>query len=151
MLAQRYERETVLMSTQVVAHVLFRYLVQSTPGMDLFTRLRLRGEIRAERDTVCQQLGETRDRLRALENLGRLRTSEVVKEDSPGELLDRALSFWNGYHDSIAASLEGDRIVLRDPSLLLYYQNRLVPYAEEIANPEQLEAACEIEKLGVHR
>ena len=63
----------------------------------------------------------------------------------------KALSFWNGYHDSTAASLEGDRVVLRDPSLLLYYQNRLVPYAEEIADPNQLQAACEIEKLGVHR
>ena len=80
-----------------------------------------------------------------------VRTSEVVKEDSPSDLLQRALSFWNGYHDSTAASLEGDRVVLRDPSLLLYYQNRLVPFAEEIADPEQLEAACEIEKLGAHR
>ena len=150
-LAERYERETVLMSTQVVAHVLFRHLVQSTPGMDLFARLRLRGEIRVERETVCRELGDTRDRLRELENRGRVRTSEVVKEDSPSELLDRALNFWNGYHDSTAADLEGDLVVLRDPSLLLYYQNRLVPFAEEIADPEQLEAACEIEKLGVYR
>jgi glycerol-3-phosphate O-acyltransferase len=150
-LASRYERDTVLMSTQVVAHVLFRHLVRSTPGMDLFARLRLRGEIGIEREALCQELGETRDRLLALEARGRMYTSEVVKEDSPSELLDRALSFWNGYHDSTAAELEGGRVVLRDPSLLLYYQNRLVPYAEEIASPEDLQAACEIEKLGVHR
>ena len=149
-LAARYERETVLMSTHVVAHVLFRDLVQSTPGMDLFARLRLRGEIGLEREALCQELGETRDRLLALEVTGRVHTSEVVKEDSPSELLERALSFWNGYHDSTAASLEGDRVVLGDPSLLLYYQNRLVPYAEEIANEEQLQAACEISKLGGH-
>jgi glycerol-3-phosphate O-acyltransferase len=150
-LAARYERDTVLMSTQVVAHVLFRDLVQSTPGMDLFARLRLRGEIGLDREALCQELGEVRDRLCALENRGRVRTSEVVKEDSPSQLLERALSFWNGYHDSTAASLEGNRVVLGDPSLLLYYQNRLVPYAEEIASEEQLPAACEIRKLGVHR
>ena len=75
----------------------------------------------------------------------------MVKEDSPEELLDRALSFWNGYHDSTAASRRGDRVIIGDPSLLLYYQNRLVPFAEDIADPEHLEAACEIEKLGVHR
>ena len=74
-----------------------------------------------------------------------------MDEDSPRELLDRALSFWNGYHDSIAASLDGDYVVIGDPSLLLYYQNRLVPWAEEIATPDQLPAACEIQKLGVHR
>jgi len=149
-LAKRYEEDTVLMSTQVVAHVLFRHLVQATPGMDLFARLRLRGEIGLDRETLCQELGEARDRLRELEAKGRVRTSDVVKEDTPGELLERALSFWNGYHDSTAATLEGDRVVLGDPSLLLYYQNRLVPFAEEIASPEQLQAACEIENLGAH-
>ena len=150
-LGQRFEQDTVLMSTQVVAHVLFRDLVQSTPGMDLFARLRLRGEIGLDREALHQELGEARDRLVALEAKGRVRTSEVVKEDTPAELLERALSFWNGYHDSTAATLEGERVVLGDPALLLYYQNRLVPFAEDIASPEQLQAACEIEKLGVHR
>ena len=150
-LAQRYEEDTVLMSTQVVAHVLFRDLVQSTPGMDLFARLRLRGEIGLDREALCQELGQARDRLCALEAKGRVRTSDVVKEDTPAELLERALKFWNGYHDSTAATLEGDRVVLGDPSLLLYYQNRLVSFAEDIASSEQLQAACEIGKLGVHR
>jgi len=150
-LGQRYEQDTVLMSTQVVAHVLFRDLVQSTPGMDLFARLRLRGEVGLDCETLCQELGEARDRLCGLEAKGRVRTSDVVKEDTPSELLERALSFWNGYHDSTAATLEANRVVLRDPSLLLYYQNRLVPFAEEIASPDQLRAACEIENLGVHR
>jgi glycerol-3-phosphate O-acyltransferase len=150
-LAKRYEEDTVLMSTQVVAHVLFRDLVQSSPGMDLFARLRLRGEVGLDRETLCRELGVARDRLRALEARGRVRTSEVVKEDTPDELLARALNFWNGYHDSSAATLEGDRIVIGDPALLLYYQNRLVPFAEDIAGPEQLRAACEIENLGVHR
>ena len=150
-LAQRYEEDTVLMSTQVVAHVLFRDLVQATPGMDLFARLRLRGEISLDREEVCRELGEARDRLGVLEANGRVRTSDVVKEASPAELLDRALSLWNGYHDSTAATLEGDRVVLGDPALLLYYQNRLVPFAEDIASPEQLQAACEIQNLGLHR
>ncbi|MBW1754921.1 MAG: 1-acyl-sn-glycerol-3-phosphate acyltransferase [Deltaproteobacteria bacterium] len=150
-LAQRYEEDTVLMSTQVVAHVLFRDLVQSTPGMDLFARLRLRGEIGLDREALCQELGQARDRLCALEAKGRVQTSDVVKEDTPAELLERALMLWNGYHNSTAATLEGDRVVLGDPSLLLYYQNRLVSFAEDIASSEQLQAACEIGKLGVHR
>ena len=150
-LGQRYEEDTVLMSTQVVAHVLFRDLVQSTPGMDLFARLRLRGEVGLDVETLCRELGEARDRLLALERDGRVLTSEVVKEDSPQELLERALSFWNGYHDSTAARREGDRIIIGDPSLLLYYQNRLVPFAEDIASPDQLQAACEIQNLGVDR
>ena len=150
-LAGRYEQDTVLTSTQVVAHVLFRELVQATPGMDLFARLRLRGEIDLHCEMLRQELGEARDRLGELEAKGRVRTSDVVKETAPRDLLERALTFWNGYHVSTAATLEGDRVVLRDPSLLLYYQNRLVPFAKDIAGPEQQEAASEIGKLEAHR
>lgn len=150
-LARRYQEDTVVMSTQVVAHVLYRDLVQSTPKMDLFTRMRLRGEVAVDRETLHRELGETRDRLFALEGRGRFRTSEVVKEDSPEQLLESALTFWSGYHDSTAATREGDRIVIGDPSLLLYYQNRLVPFAEDIAGPDHLKAACEIEQLGAYR
>ncbi|MBW2190895.1 MAG: hypothetical protein JRG93_15140 [Deltaproteobacteria bacterium] len=119
--------------------------------MDLFARQRLRGEIGLDCETLGRELGEARDRLQELERQGRVRTSEVVKGDTPQELLERALSIWNGYHSSTAARLEGDRVVIGDPSLLLYYQNRLVPFAEAIASPDQLQAACEIENLGVHR
>lgn len=150
-LAKRYEQDTVLMSTQVVAHVLFRDFVRATPGMDLFGRMRLRGEIGIDCEPLCQELGHTRDRICQLEAKGRARTSEVVKEDAPQELLERAIAFWNGYHASTAATVEGNRVVIQDPSLVLYYQNRLVPFAEEIATPEQLPAASEIQNLGLRR
>lgn len=150
-LAERYERDTVLMSTQVVGHVLFRHLVQATPGMDLFARLRLRSEISVDRNVIHKDLGEARDRLVALESKGDVRVSDIVREDAPDQLLERGLNFWNGYHDSTAASLQGDRVLLCDPSLLLYYQNRLVSFAERIADSEQMLAASEIAALGVHR
>ncbi len=150
-LAERYERDTVLMSTQVVAHILFRHLVQATPGMDLFSRLRLRNEIGIDRSVVHKDLADARDRLLALEAKGEVRISDVVREDSPEQLLEGGLQFWSGYHSSTAASLEDGRVLLCDPSLLLYYQNRLVPFADRIADAEQMPAACEIEALGVHR
>jgi glycerol-3-phosphate O-acyltransferase len=134
-----------------VAHVLFRDFVRATPGMDLFGRMRLRGEIGIDCEPLCQELGHTRDRICQLEAKGRARTSEVVKEDAPQELLERAIAFWNGYHASTAATVEGNRVVIQDPSLVLYYQNRLVPFAEEIATPEQLPAASEIQNLGLRR
>jgi glycerol-3-phosphate O-acyltransferase len=135
----------------VVAHVLFRHLVQATPGVDLFARLRLRGEVSIDREVVRKDLGDARDRLVALESKGEVRISDAVREDTPDHLLERSLKFWNGYHDSTAASLQDDRVLLDDPSLLLYYQNRLVSFAERIADTEQMPAACEIEALGVHR
>lgn len=146
-LSEHYRKETILMSTQVVAHVLFRHLVQATPGLDLFSRVRVRNEISVDRDLLHRELGEARDRLLELQNEGTVRVSPVVREDTPEELLDLALAFWNDYHSSTAATADGDQITIHDPALLLYYQNRLVDFAEAIADESQMQAASEISKL----
>ncbi|MFA0811514.1 hypothetical protein [Microbulbifer epialgicus] len=141
---KRDDKERIAqIAKQYVAHILFRHLVQATPGLDLFSRLRLRGEISIDRNTVTAELSEAHDRLVALQERG------VVREDSPADLLDRALAFWNGYHNSTAAKADGDEITITDPSLILYYQNRLVDFAEAIADPDQMPAAREIAHLGL--
>ena len=146
-LSEHYRTETILMSTQVVAHILFRQLVQATPGLDLFSRVRLRNEISVDRETLHRELGQARDRLLALQDQGMVRVSPVVREDSPEELLNRALTSWDGYHSSTAVTVDGDLLTISDPSLLLYYQNRLVDFAEQIADESQMQAASEIGKL----
>ena len=146
-LSEHYRTETVLMSSQVVAHVLFRRLVQATPGLDLFSRVRIRNEISIDQNLLRQELGEARDRLVELQNEGTVRVSPVVREDTPAELLEHALTFWNDYHSSTVAEVEGNQVTIHDPSLLLYYQNRLVDFAEDIADESQMQAASEIAKL----
>jgi glycerol-3-phosphate O-acyltransferase len=144
-----YERETVVMTTQLVAHVLFRRLVRETPGVDLFGRLRFRGEIRMARDELVQDIGSTRDRAAALERDGALHLSRTVRSRPPDELLERAMKVWDGYHTRTVARQLGTEIVAEDPTLLLYYQNRLVDYAEALACDEDRAAAREIALLGV--
>ena len=46
------------------------------------------------------------------------------------------------------ARIEDGQIVIEDPSLLLYYQNRLVPFAERIAGEGDEQAAREIASLA---
>ena len=57
---------------------------------------------------------------------------------------------WSGYHSKTLARLVDGQIVIEDPGLLLYYQNRLVPFAEAIASDEldEARAAREIAALG---
>ncbi|NOY93146.1 MAG: hypothetical protein GXP55_18330 [Deltaproteobacteria bacterium] len=149
LLAERFRSETVVMSTQLVAHVLFRQLVAATPGLGIFARLRLRGEVSVPREELVKQIGQTRDALRELSERGEIHLSKNLREASASELLDRALSIWNGYHSRVAARDLGVEVTAEDPTLLLYYQNRLVAFAEAIAPPEQLEAAREIGQIGV--
>ena len=150
-LVDRYPKETVIMATALVAHVLYRRLVRQTHGMDTFTRLRLRGEVIMPRDELERDIGETRDRLLQLETDGQVHVSRSLRESGPDVILRRALEVWNGYHDRTAAKDLGVEITAEDPTLLLYYQNRLVPFAVDLAGAADQEAAREIGATGVGR
>jgi glycerol-3-phosphate O-acyltransferase len=148
-LVEHYRRETVLMTTQVVAHILFRRLVRETPGVDLFGRVRRRGEITWDYADYVTDFLETRERLRGLAAAGRVHLNTHLETDSAERAFERATEAWNGYHTRTMVRLDGDgRIVIEDPGLLLYYQNRLVPFAESIAGEQDQRAAREIAALA---
>jgi glycerol-3-phosphate O-acyltransferase len=148
LLAERFETETVLMATQVVSHVLFRALVQRSPGLDLFGRLRLRGDVALTREELRSDLGATLERLRELESTGAVRLSRLCRTAAPDELLDRVSAAFSGYHERTILTETNGTLTLEDPTMLLYYQNRLVAYAERIAGDGQLAAAREIARVA---
>lgn len=147
-LVQEYERESVLMATQIVAHVLFRRLVRSTPGVDLFGRLRHRGELTVRREELALEVGRVRERLVELERKGAVHLSELAQKGDPKTMLDRVFAAWSGYHRRTVVIEHEGSVTAEDPTMLLYYQNRLVPYAERIAGEGDLAAAREIARLG---
>ncbi|NVB42720.1 1-acyl-sn-glycerol-3-phosphate acyltransferase [Pseudenhygromyxa sp. WMMC2535] len=150
-LVAAYQRETVVMTTQLVAHVLFRKLVAETPGVDLFGRMRRRGEVRWSHQEYVHSYTQTRERLSALADAGRLHLNAYLLTDSAERALERAMDAWDGYHERTVARLDQGEIILEDPSLLLYYQNRLVPWAEDLADasdPDELRAGRELATMG---
>ena len=147
-LIRRFRQETVLMATSLVAHVLFRRLVRETPGMDFFARLRLRGEVSLGRDELSREVSVLRDRLLILEDRGEVRLNQSLKAMSGEEIVARALRVWNGYHTRSAAKEIGPEIAAEDPVLLLYYQNRLVPFAVDLSETVDTPAAREIGTIG---
>lgn len=146
-----YRRETVLMPTHVVAHVLFRRLVRETPGVDLFGRLRFRGEIQLPEAELLDELGRTRDRAAELERRGEVHLSQSLRKGTPSALLERSLSQWDGYHTRTVARHVDGQVIADDPTLLLYYQNRVVDYATSLADEDLAPAAQEIALLGVEQ
>jgi glycerol-3-phosphate O-acyltransferase len=147
-LVEHYRRGTVLMTTQLVAHVLFRRLVRETPGVDLFGRVRRRGEITWEFADYVTEFLETRERLRSLVAAGGVHLNGYLSTDSAERAFERATEAWDGYHTRTMARIDDGRIVIEDPALLLYYQNRLVPFAESIAGEHDQRAAREIAGLA---
>ena len=149
-LVRRYRHETVLMSTALVAHVLWRRIVEHSPRADLFARMRMKGEVSMPRADLEREVGELRDRLQRLQAKGKVRINDWLADAEPGRVVDRALRVWNGYHTHMAAKDVGGEVVAEDPALLLYYQNRMVPFAVRVAGEHQA-AAREIAQLGVQR
>lgn len=147
-LAQRFQRDTVLMGTQVVAHLLYRRLVRAVPGVDEFVRCRHRGDVTVPREELVRELGDARDRLVELEKHGMVRVSELVRSETPDYVLTRALDAFNGYHTHETVMDVGAEVSIQEPNLLLYYQNRLVPFATAIADETNMVAAREIERMG---
>ena len=148
LLSERFRQETVIMSTQLVAHVLFRRLVRDTPGLDLFARLRHRNEIAMAFVDLCQEVGVARDALISLASTGQVHVSPFIASRPPEEIVTRALRAFDGFHTRTAARRQGAEVIAEDPTLLLYYQNRLVPFATTIASPGYAQAAVEIERQG---
>ncbi len=132
-IANDYERETVVMPTQLLAHVIFRRMVRATPGLDLFSRLRHRGDIAIPAAELATELGDCRDRLLELERQGRVHVDALLRREHPERVLERCLATWDGYHLRPVARPSSGSILAEDPNLLLYYSNRVRPFALDIA------------------
>lgn len=147
-IARVYQRETVIIWTQLVAHVLYRHLVFATPELDLFSRQRRRGEVAMPLARLVREVAEARDRLLVAEAEGRVHLGPVLRSQSPERIVSEALSAWRDYHTKVVAREVGDEVLIEDPNLLLFYQNRLLPWAEELATEETLAAARSIVNQG---
>lgn len=142
-LAAEYRRETVVMSTQLLAHVVYRRLVQGTKELDLFARMRKRGEVVFRHDELLATVEATRDRLRDAERRGELHMSDFTREQPAERILERTLAAWS-YHTKPILDLRDGDVVAEDPTMLLYYQNRLAGVAEALAGDEDELAAARI-------
>ncbi|MBK6917650.1 MAG: 1-acyl-sn-glycerol-3-phosphate acyltransferase [Deltaproteobacteria bacterium] len=134
-IAQQYERETVVMPTQLLAHVIFRRMVRATPGLDLFSRLRHRGDIAIPIDELAHEVGTARDALLGLEQAGRVHVDALLRREHPERIIERCLATWDGYHLRPVARTSSGSILAEDPNLLLYYSNRVRNFAMDLAGP----------------
>jgi glycerol-3-phosphate O-acyltransferase len=131
-IASAYQSDNYVLSTHLVAWVLFRRLLERTPGRDLF--LALRGAEIGEplpREEVLAAIDRTVQALRALETARKVRLGAQVQHGSAEALLDEALGFFALFHARPVARREGAGVVVEDRSLCFYYHNRLTSYGLE--------------------
>lgn len=127
-ICRAYERETVILSTHVVAASCFEVLRKAAGRDDLFTILRPRDTIVIPRDELASDVRRRKEELTVLERRGEVALGEFVRSASGGDLVERALRAFAGYHSNPVLEARREGIAIRDPKLLFYYQNRLASH-----------------------
>ena len=127
-ICKAYVKDTVIMSTHLVASACFARLRSASPAGDLFTVLRQREAVVIPRDDLSRDVVRLRDELLALEREGGVRVGGVVRRASGGDIVEGALRAFAGYHTAPVLRSSPEGVVLCDTNLLFYYQNRLAAH-----------------------
>ncbi len=127
-ICKAYLTNTVIMATHVVAAACFDRLRKATHGSDLFMVLRQRDVVVVPRDDLAADVVRLRDRLVELEKHGKIILGEHLRRASGGDLVERAMAAFAGYHAQPVLAPRHDGIAIVDPNLLFYYQNRLAAH-----------------------
>jgi glycerol-3-phosphate O-acyltransferase len=119
---------TVVMSTHVVAAACFERLRKASHVSDLFMVVRQRDVVVVPRDDLAADVVRLRDRLVELDKRGKIVVGDFLRRSSGGDIVERALAAFAGYHAQPVLSSRHDGIAIVDPNLLFYYQNRLAAH-----------------------
>ncbi|MFO0591962.1 MAG: 1-acyl-sn-glycerol-3-phosphate acyltransferase [Polyangiaceae bacterium] len=142
-ICEAYKKDTVAMSTHLVASVAFDRLRKVAPAPDLFTVLRQRDVLTVPRDELAADVCALRDKMKEMEAQGLVRLSDFLRTASGGDIVERAARAFAGYHTTRAIESRSNGIAICDPNLLFYYQNRLAAHGlawDTLAPPGMLPA-----------
>jgi len=124
-ICRSFARNTVVMSTPLVAAAAFGRLRDLYPNADLFALLRHRDDVFVPGDELERRVADLTERARALEDAGQLVLAPGVRDARPAQLIDEAVRAWSGYHTRAVLARTDGGFPLGETNLVLYYQNRL--------------------------
>ncbi|HVJ92809.1 MAG TPA: 1-acyl-sn-glycerol-3-phosphate acyltransferase [Labilithrix sp.] len=124
-----FKRDTVVLATHVVAACAFERLRRAVGKADLFTVLRHRADVTIPRAELAEDVDVMMRNLAAMEARDEIVVSPMLKGRKRGDVVvDDALRAFAGYHTNEVLAPRGNQLVIRDASLLFYYQNRLAAH-----------------------
>ncbi len=140
-LAAAFHRNTVALSTHLVAYALFSYLRRQRPEVDLYAFVRMPPAEPLALVTVMQESERVRNALLQLADRGRILLGSQVRKGPVEAIVAGALRYFGMYHKRPVMVREGDGIRINDMKLLLYYHNRLADFDLERVLARDLVAA----------
>ena len=123
-----FRRDTVVMSTHVVAACAFERVRRAVGKADLYAVLRHRDDVAVSRAELAEDIDVMLARLAVLEERSEIVMAPALKGKRGDAVLEDALRAFAGYHTQEVLAPRGGELVLRDTRLLFYYQNRLASH-----------------------
>ena len=123
-----FKRDTVIMTTHVVAAVAFDWLRRTVGKGDLFSLLRHRDDVIVPRARLAEDAAKLVQRAAEMEDRGEISLAPGLRESSGEALVHDALRAFAGYHTQEVLTPRGSDLVLCDTRLLFYYQNRMAAH-----------------------
>ena len=127
--AERYHKENIVLSSQLVAFTTFNILMSQNDDLDLYGVLRLPSEDYVfEMETVAKAINEVRKKLYKMEKEGQLKLSEQIHWETI-DLIKHGVANLGNYHalKPLKINKKGN-IESEDFKVLYYYHNRLENY-----------------------
>lgn len=130
-IVEAYMRDNVLLSTNLLAYVLFQSAKLMNPGLDLYQLIRRPDDVGTPIETIQLIVDKLRERLTTMAADGELRLGTMVATAPASRIVTRSLDIFGLYHSPPVAERRGDRIHRTDLRLLYFYQNRMADYGLE--------------------
>jgi glycerol-3-phosphate O-acyltransferase len=129
-IVKRYASENVVLSSHLIAHTAFNIFQKKYPSLDLYGILRLPKEDRVIAPELFEKNIELlRNRLLQLNETGKLRLSNIVKNGNIQDLIKHGIDNIGIFHVQKALFIDkNQQIKSENLNLLLYYHNRLLGY-----------------------
>jgi glycerol-3-phosphate O-acyltransferase len=127
-IVESFAHDTVIGSVQLVSWVIFKWLLEVNPGMDLYRLLRTGGALESLPLTEAYARFEAAwAAIKKLAEAGQIRLDDTLRQDDPIAIFSEALAHLHGQHGEPVLVRKGDRLFHHNRKLLLYYQNRVPP------------------------
>jgi glycerol-3-phosphate O-acyltransferase len=127
--AESYLKNNIVLSTQLFAYALFRYLVHLNPRLDLYQLIRIGArEACIQRRELIQIVDRFKDFLSEQEKKGVLKMGTTLKHKSGEILVAEAIRYLQMFYSKEVVLDAGQQIYVQDMRLLFFYHNRLKGY-----------------------
>ncbi len=127
-IASSFKRNTVIMPTQLVSHVLLALVRERFPQWDMYRLLRMGGEEVVSWEDLRAGCAALLVQLKQLEQQGTLHLAPALHQDRAAKIAEQGIDYLRMYHIPEAVDFHTEGIRLDRLDLLHFYANRLAGY-----------------------